>query len=129
MSASQAYAFRFRQTPQEKPYADMLDAWIEGRMSEVEGLRKSQALQLIVCGLIDAYVGEPLSSSNAITFDVQALKNELRAELEGDLRSWIRGLLADTERVQVITSAAAQMQDGEQVDDDVLNNILEDFVR
>lgn len=123
---SKAYAFRLSGRPEEKVYADQIDQWVKETIENDHELGISQALGVVVKGLVDHYVGKPLSN------EVQPSLSEartLRDSIMGEVRQMVYDMFADGERVGKLAEISKSAADGERIDQDVIDNIFADFGR
>lgn len=117
------YAFRLGNSPEQAPYKALIDGWLAE--AEAQGEVKSHALRRIVCGLIDHYNGAPLGETVAASpsgFSVESLK----AEMMDELRAFVRSLVGDPARLSQLVTVS---ESGDDISDDVIDNILSDFDR
>lgn len=116
---SYPFSFRLTDSDADKRYLDLMNEWIEiapGRM-------RSHKIVTIIKGLIDKFTGyEPQVLRPAIDTD------EIKMQIMDELKDWVRGLIADSTRMGVLVEAHSQVSTGGEVPDDVLDNIMADFM-
>jgi len=121
---SKPYSFRLDDSDKYVHYQNRLDQWIENKVRSGVG-KPSYALRDIVIGLIDHFNGEPLSGPDATMVGVQRLKDEI----VDDLKLWLRDFLGDSARLTVLAETSRELESrGDDVPDDLVDNILEDFM-
>jgi hypothetical protein len=124
---STPYAFRFSGKPEESAYRKQLDEWIKAQRETDQELSPSQALNIVVKGLMDKWLGYSLSPVNADNpgLDVGALKQGIIDEL----KEWFADTFSSPEKAAQLARVSQSAADGNPIDSDVIANILEDFGR
>lgn len=117
---SQGYAFNLRDNPDEKPYRDTLDQWIADH-----GGVKARALVSIFKSLVDHYNGVPLTPLPQADSVLLSLKEQITEQIRAEMEAFIRSLIADGARFGQLADAHQQIQDGGDIPDDVIDNILQ----
>jgi hypothetical protein len=120
------YSFRLGASPETAREKDMLDSWLAAELPNTLGER-AVALERVIVGLIRSYAGieaaPPASLTTVPALDVQTLKNEIMA----DVRSWLADFIQDDSRFALMQQAR-EVSEGDDFADDLMDNILEDFV-
>lgn len=118
------FSFRLTDSKTDKRYLDLLNGWID----QAEGEYRTHKIANVIKWLTDRVTGTPPhieSSQGVAQVDVDALKQEIMDDLKG----WVRGLIADSGRVETLLDAHLQAEtNGGNVPDDVVDNILSDFM-
>lgn len=123
---SKAYAFRLSGRPEDKVYADQLDKWVAETITKDPELGISQALVIVIKGLVDTYVGKPLVDT---VQDELSEALTLRQSIIDEVKQMIYDMFADGERVGKLAAISKSAADGERIDQDVIDNIFADFGR
>lgn len=119
------YAFRLSGRPDEKPYAEQLEQWIENLRKEQPLMGRSQAMQQIVKGLIEKYIGRELvAPENKKSANLQTFRESLLDEVRG----MVVDMLANPQAAARISEAAKAVANGEEIDTAIVDNIMADFV-
>lgn len=123
---SKPYAFRLFDTPEQLAYQQTLDQWIAQRQDDPPSI----ALRNIFMDLIDHYLGTSSRAETEMdTSILKALKLTLKDELQAELKVWIFDLMGSPERVEQMAAISRQsVESGENVPDDFVDNILDDFL-
>lgn len=122
---SVAYPFRLStlHEPQEKA---QFDAWVE----QTNIPERSVAIATVVKWLIREVSGiTEYKESRVVNLQDIAAEIEQRVSerLRVEIRQWVETLVTDGAKFEVIQQARATVQNGDDFDDDILDNILEDF--
>jgi hypothetical protein len=123
---SKPYAFRLSGRPADKVYANQIDRWIKETIQKDPQLGVSQALAIVVKGLIDRYVGESLVQDveNQLS-EVQSIRDSIMEEV----RQLVYDMFEDGERVGKLAEISKSAAGGERIEQDVIDNIFADFGR
>lgn len=120
-----AYVFRFSGKTENK-YRNQLDKWITETIQQDVELSKTQALNQVIKGLMNKFLGHSLESVNIDSgIDVETLKQGII----DDLKTWLTDTLASPEKAAHLAKVSQSAASGQSIEDDVINNILEDFGR
>ncbi len=121
---STPYAFRFSGKT-EDAFRKELDSWIsEMRLADNE-LSASQALREIMKNVLRHFSEVPLDAPVTPQIDVETLKQGIIDDLKG----WLAEQFATPEKAAHLATVSKRAADGESIDSDVIDNILEDFGR
>lgn len=122
---STLYSFRFSGKPSEDAYRKQLDEWIETQMQADKELAPAQALNIVMKGLMDKWLGYSLNTVGDTPMDVVALKQGIITEL----KEWLADTFSSPEKAAQLAQISQSAADGQAIDTDVIDNIFEDFGR
>lgn len=120
------YSFRLKTTKEQQPYIDQLDTWLAQRP---DSQPKDTRMVEIICGLMDAYGGREIPTGGDIADLINKRFDHLESVVQKRVDEVLRTVIQNPRAMEKLNHLSQQHTDGEEIDDDLIANMLEDFGR